>query len=184
MFFLARNVAQQFNPFGRVESISFDTASIARSAVRSPRAIAIGRLSSSGPPLPAEAILHAHLRIARPVSNLAHTERMYRDALDLSVLARFEDHDGFSGVILGREGLDYHFEFTHCPDHPIAPSPTPEDLIVFYLPDRPEWEAACERATEHGFMPVTSLNPYWEISGQTFEDADGYRIVLQNGTWR
>ena len=32
-------------------------------------------------------------------------------------------------------------------------------------------------------MPVTSFNPYWEISGQTFEDADGYRIVLQNGTW-
>ncbi|MBN3833887.1 VOC family protein [Burkholderia sp. Ac-20344] len=102
----------------------------------------------------------AHLRIARPVSNLARTERMYRD------------------------GLDYHFEFTHCPDHPIAPSPTPEDLIVFYLPDRPEWEAACARATAHGFMPVTSFNPYWEISGQTFEDADGYRIVLQNGTWR
>ncbi|GLZ67821.1 glyoxalase/bleomycin resistance protein/dioxygenase [Burkholderia contaminans] len=109
---------------------------------------------------------------------------MYRDALELSVLARFEDHDGFSGVMLGRDGLDYHFEFTHCPDHPIAPSPTPEDLIVFYLPDRPEWEAACARATEHGFMPVTSFNPFWEISGQTFEDADGYRIVLQNGTWR
>ncbi|AOJ28954.1 VOC family protein [Burkholderia seminalis] len=127
--------------------------------------------------------MHAHLRIARPVSNLARTERMYRDALDLSVLARFDDHDGFSGVMLGREGLDYHLEFTHCPDHPIAPSPTPEDLIVFYLPDRPEWEAACERAAAHGFMPVTSFNPYWEISGQTFEDADGYRIVLQNGTW-
>ncbi|MDN7487642.1 hypothetical protein QZM35_08000 [Burkholderia sp. AU45274] len=89
--------------------------------------------------------MHAHLRIARPVSNLARTERMYRDALELSVLARFEDHDGFSGVMLGRDGLDYHFEFTHCPDHPIAPSPTPEDLIVFYLPDRPEWEAACAR---------------------------------------
>jgi catechol 2,3-dioxygenase-like lactoylglutathione lyase family enzyme len=138
----------------------------------------------TSPPLASEAILHAHLRIARPVSNLARTERMYRDALELSVLARFEDHDGFSGVMLGRDGLDYHFEFTHCPDHPIAPSPTPEDLIVFYLPDRPEWEAACARATEHGFMPVTSFNPFWEISGQTFEDADGYRIVLQNGTWR
>lgn len=89
--------------------------------------------------------MHAHLRIARPVNNLARTERMYRDGLDLSVLARFDDHDGFSGVMLGREGLDYHFEFTHCPDHPIAPSPTPEDLIVFYLPDRPEWEAARAR---------------------------------------
>ncbi|MDR6502266.1 catechol 2,3-dioxygenase-like lactoylglutathione lyase family enzyme [Burkholderia ambifaria] len=133
---------------------------------------------------PPESNLHAHLRIARPVGNLARTERMYRDALELSVLARFEDHDGFSGVMLGREGLDYHFEFTHCPDHPIAPSPTPEDLIVFYLPDRPAWEAACERATAHGFMPVMSFNPYWDISGQTFEDADGYRIVLQNAAWR
>ncbi|WP_175695404.1 VOC family protein [Burkholderia ambifaria] len=128
--------------------------------------------------------MHAHLRIARPVADLARTERMYRDAFELSVLARFADHDGFSGVMLGREGLDYHFEFTHCPAHPVAPSPTPEDLIVFYLPDHGAWEAACARAAARGFMRVASFNPYWDACGQTFEDPDGYRIVLQNAGWR
>ncbi|MET3553869.1 hypothetical protein [Burkholderia sp. 567] len=54
--------------------------------------------------------MHAHLRIARPVADLARAERMYRDAFELSVHARFADHDGFSGIMLGRERLDYHFE--------------------------------------------------------------------------
>jgi len=26
-------------------------------------------------------------------------------------------------------------------------------------------------------------NPYWKRNGRTFEDVDGYRVVLQNGTW-
>ncbi|WP_431824837.1 VOC family protein [Burkholderia sp. F1] len=127
--------------------------------------------------------MKAHLRIARPVSHLAATERMYCDAFGLAVLARFQDHDGFDGVMLGREGMDYHFEFTHCRTHPVAPAPTPEDLIVFYLPDSETWKAACARATAHGFVRVTAFNPYWEASGQTFEDLDGYRIVLQNAAW-
>ncbi|MFP3504595.1 glyoxalase [Burkholderia sp. SIMBA_062] len=84
----------------------------------------------------------------------------------------------------GREGLDYHFEFTHYPAHPVAPSPTPEDLIVFYLPDHAAWEVACACAAAHDFMRVVSFNPYWDGSGQTFEDPDGYRIVLQNSGWR
>ncbi|WP_409362335.1 hypothetical protein [Burkholderia sp. Bp8984] len=61
-----------------------------------------------------------------------------------------------------------------------SPRRRPEDLIVFYPPDRPAWEAAYARAVAHGFMRATSFNPYWNASGQTFEDADGYRIVLQN----
>ncbi|WP_332451430.1 hypothetical protein [Burkholderia ubonensis] len=72
---------------------------------------------------------------------------MYCDAFGLAVLARFQDHDGFDGVMLGREGTDYHFEFTHCRTRPVAPTPTPEDLIVFHLPDGETWKAACDRAT-------------------------------------
>ncbi len=32
-------------------------------------------------------------------------------------------------------------------------------------------------------MRVASFNPYWDACGQTFEDPDGYRIVLQNAEW-
>ena len=34
-----------------------------------------------------------------------------------------------------------------------------------------------------GFRRVGSINPYWETRGRTFEDLDGYRIVLQNAAW-
>jgi len=34
-----------------------------------------------------------------------------------------------------------------------------------------------------GYEPIKSYNPYWEERGVTFEDPDGYRIVLQNAAW-
>jgi hypothetical protein len=127
--------------------------------------------------------MQSHLRIARPVSDLSRAESMYCAALSLVVLAKFQDHQGFDGVMLGRSGMDYHFEFTQCREHPVAPTPTREDLLVFYAPDRVEWQSTCDRLAESGFVCVTSLNPYWDVSGRTFEDHDGYRIVLQNSAW-
>jgi hypothetical protein len=34
-----------------------------------------------------------------------------------------------------------------------------------------------------GFRMVPSFNPYWAMPGRTFEDANGYRVVLQNPAW-
>ena len=124
-----------------------------------------------------------HLRIARPVSDLVRAVAMYRSGLGLRVVGTFADHDGFDGVMLGRDGASYHFEFTHCRAHPVVPHPTPEDLVVFYLPDRSEWKAACVSMAAAGFVRVPSFNPYWETSGATFRDLDGYRLVLQHASW-
>ena len=41
------------------------------------------------------------LRIARPTDNLTVIAAMYPKGLNLTVLAQFQDHDGFDGVILG-----------------------------------------------------------------------------------
>ncbi|WP_407668571.1 hypothetical protein [Paraburkholderia dilworthii] len=30
---------------------------------------------------------------------------------------------------------------------------------------------------------VQPFNPYWDVSGQTFADPDGYRVVMQNAVW-
>jgi hypothetical protein len=109
---------------------------------------------------------------------------MYCEGLGLRVLGEFEDHDGFDGVMVGREGSDHHLEFTRCRAHPVAPAPTTEDLLVFYLPDSSEWNAAHHRMLAAGFEPVASHNPYWERQGRTYEDPDGYRIVLQRAQWR
>ena len=108
---------------------------------------------------------------------------MYCRGLGLHVIGAFENHDGFDGVMLGVEGSNYHFEFTRFRDHPVAPAPTPEDLVVLYMPAAAEWQAACAAMSAAGFKQVTSFNPYWEARGRTFVDPDGYRIVLHQSEW-
>jgi len=127
--------------------------------------------------------MNPHLRIARPVSALERSAAMYCQGLGLRESGRFEGHQGFDGVMLGNAGLDYHFEFTYCHTDPVRPAPTPEDLIVFYLPDRIEWQTRCESMLEAGFAEVAPFNPYWRERGRTFEDRDGYRIVLEQASW-
>lgn len=125
-----------------------------------------------------------HLRIARPVSDLDRTAAMYAAGLGLSVIGGFKDHEGFDGVMLGSDEADYHFEFTSCRTHPVVPSPTTEDLVVFYIPAREEWQRVCGNMIAAGFRVVRSFNPYWDAQGRTFEDYDGYRVVIQNARWR
>lgn len=127
--------------------------------------------------------MKCHLRIARPVSNLARTIEMYRNGLDLKIVGRFDDHEGFDGAMLGQDEMQYHFEFTYSRAHPVAPSPTKEDLVIFYIEDINAWKITCEKMISAGFKPVSSLNPYWDIGGRAFEDLDGYRVVLQNSAW-
>lgn len=124
-----------------------------------------------------------HLRIARPVRDLALSASQYRLGLGLGELGRFEDHDGFDGVMVGVPGAGFHFEFTFCRRHPVVPSPTPEDLLVFYVADTAQWRARCQAMHSAGFTEVEPFNPYWGRVGRSFEDRDGYRVVLQNAAW-
>jgi catechol 2,3-dioxygenase-like lactoylglutathione lyase family enzyme len=123
------------------------------------------------------------LRVARPSDDLEALRRFYEQGLGLAVLYRFEDHDGFDGIMLGRPGAPYHFEFTRARGHRAGRAPTQDNLLVFYLPDEAEWEAVVERMQRAGFAPVPAFNPYWDRNGVTFEDPDGYRIVLQHDSW-
>ncbi|UOQ54528.1 VOC family protein [Hymenobacter cellulosivorans] len=123
------------------------------------------------------------LRVARPTDNLAAVIRFYRDGLGLPELTSFTAHNGFDGVMLGHLAGPYHFEFTHQPGHTAGRAPTADNLLVFYLPDAAEWQAAVQRLLDHGYPPVPSYNPYWDQQGRTFEDPDGYRVVLQRAAW-
>jgi catechol 2,3-dioxygenase-like lactoylglutathione lyase family enzyme len=125
-----------------------------------------------------------HLRVARPVRDLARSVAMYTQGLGLHELGRFANHDGFDGVMLGRAGESWHFEFTLCRAHPVAPAPTAEDLLVFYVPDETAWSNTCRAMAAAGFRQVASFNPYWEQKGCTFEDHDGYRVVVQQAAWQ
>lgn len=108
---------------------------------------------------------------------------MYRSGLGLVRLGHFENHEGFDGVMLGMPGGHFHFEFTFCRADPVTPTPTAEDLLVFYVPERKDWEARCRAMKEAGFVEVPSMNPYWGRQGRTFQDPDGYRVVIQCASW-
>lgn len=128
-------------------------------------------------------LAQAHLRIARPTDKLAEVVRFYRDGLGFEVLYEFSAHEDFDGVMLGRRGSAYHLEFTSKRGHSADSAPTEDNLLVFYLPDHAEWKEAVERLENFGCRSVKSFNPYWDKHGKTFEDPDGYRVVLQNGDW-
>ena len=123
------------------------------------------------------------LRVARPTDNLEEVTKFYRDGLGFAVLYRFEDHDGFDGVMLGLPGAPYHFEFTQARGHRAGRAPTADNLLVFYLPDKLQWIHAVAGLRKSGYEPVSSFNPYWDRCGLTFEDPDGYRVVLQRENW-
>lgn len=123
------------------------------------------------------------LRVARPTDHVDQVVRFYSEGLGLTKLGSFEDHEGFDGVMLGVPGAPYHLEFTKKRDHDADRAPTKENLLVFYLPDEQQWQAAVKRMIAAGYEPVSSFNPYWDRAGRTFEDPDGYRVVLQNAAW-
>lgn len=127
--------------------------------------------------------MDAHLRIARPTDNLQVVSDMYRDGLGFKLLGSFEGHGEFDGVMLGHPSCDYHLEFTHQRGHTVGRSPTKDHLLVFYIPDTKAWKEACERVASAGFVSTPAYNPHWDRNGATFEDCDGYRVVLQNSSW-
>ncbi|HEY6120241.1 MAG TPA: VOC family protein [Pyrinomonadaceae bacterium] len=123
------------------------------------------------------------LRIARPTDNLQEVLRFYTQGLGLTLLSSFENHNGFDGVMLGIAGAPFHLEFTRKRGHMVGRAPSEDNLLVFYLPDKQAWKAAVDRMTDVGYRAVPAYNPYWDRNGRTYEDPDGYRIVLQNANW-
>jgi len=124
------------------------------------------------------------MRVARPTNRLAALAEMYANGLGFTVLAEFADHAGFDGCILGSRDAPYHIEFTQERGHLASRAPSKEHLLVFYIEDRSDWQHRCARMLVAGFRGVPSHNPYWDVDGRTFEDLDGYRVVLQNAPWR
>jgi catechol 2,3-dioxygenase-like lactoylglutathione lyase family enzyme len=122
------------------------------------------------------------LRVARACSDLAQARRFYCDALGLSVLAEFADHDGFDGLIVGLPGAGWHLELVVEHGATVA-RPSAEDLIVLYEPDRAAYELRLQRLRAMGAAVVPSNNPYWDRCGVTFEGPDRYRTVLANRAW-
>jgi hypothetical protein len=56
----------------------------------------------------------------------------------------------------------------------------PRSLLVFYLGDEATVQAVAARL---GVDPVRPANPYWAEHGLTFQDPDGFRVVLVPEHW-
>ena len=119
------------------------------------------------------------LRVARHTDRLDEVVGFYRDGIGLKEIGGFRDHDGYDGVFLEVPGTGAHLELTSGGGH-VAPEPHPESLLVLYLGEE---EAVRAVAARLGTEPVPSANPYWADHGLTFEDPDGFRIVLVPERW-
>jgi len=120
------------------------------------------------------------VRVARPTDRLREVIRFYRDGLGLQVIGSFEGHSGYSGVMLGLPGREYHLEFTEHEEGSPCPAPSRDNLLVFYIPDKEAIYRMIERLSAMNHSPVAPENPYWAANGVTFEDPDGWRVVLMN----
>jgi catechol 2,3-dioxygenase-like lactoylglutathione lyase family enzyme len=119
------------------------------------------------------------VRVARHTDRLAQVTAFYRDGLGLREAGGFADHDGYDGVFLEIPGTGAHLELTTGGGHR-APDPHPETLLVLYLGDDAAVRAVAARL---GGDPVEPDNPYWAEHGLTFEDPDGFRVVLVADSW-
>lgn len=122
----------------------------------------------------------AQVRVARPTARLDELVRFYRDGLGLEVIGSFEGHAGYNGVMLGLPGREYHLEFTSHDEGSPCPAPTKDNLLVLYIPDREAINQLTAHLNALGHFAVPPENPYWEQHGATFEDPDGWRVVLMN----
>ena len=123
--------------------------------------------------------LAMQLRVARHTERLHQVVRFYRDGIGLTEIGRFRDHDGYDGVFLAVPGTGAHLELTAGGGHG-APAPHLESLLVFYLGDEATVQAVAARL---GVGHVPPANPYWAEHGLTFEDPDGFRVVLVPERW-
>lgn len=128
----------------------------------------------------------ARIRIARPTLDPARIRRFYVDGLGMPVLYDGEaqlDHQRWELLMCGFKNVSWHLDFTCSEPHAIVPSPTMEDLLVFYMGDPASLGCVSTALEEHGGTVVCSDNPYWDDGGITVMDPDGYRLVLTARTW-
>ena len=125
------------------------------------------------------------IRIARPTLRLDALAKFYQMGLGMVLTGQFSDHDGYDGIMLGMPDNKIHLEFTsHTNLKPEdLPRPTKEHLLVLYFDNPANYQKATNRLRGLNCHPVSPENPYWEGKSETYEDPDGWRVVLFNGVF-
>ncbi|WP_430788056.1 VOC family protein [Virgibacillus flavescens] len=122
----------------------------------------------------------AQIRIARPTDKFEEVIDFYEYGLGLKRITDFTGHRGYTGVIYGLPGVEYHLEFTKHVDGSPCPAPSEDNLLVLYIPEKNEIDQIYNRLQKMGYKAVPPENRYWEEKGITVADPDGWRVVLMN----
>lgn len=120
----------------------------------------------------------AAVRVARPTDRLEAVVAFYEEGLGLPRIGSFQGHAGYDGVMLGLPGQEYHLEFTRHAEGSPCPAPTRDNLLVLYFSDHEHLARLRAKLESLGHRPVEPENPYWRGKSVTFEDPDGWRVVL------
>ena len=119
------------------------------------------------------------LRIARHTNNLIPIIEFYTQILGLTVLGNFENHDNYNGVFLGKEGLDWHLEFTTSTEQ-AQHQFDEDDMLVFYPKSLHEYDSTINNIKQNNITILKAKNPYWNKNGVMVKDPDGYNVVISN----
>ena len=118
-------------------------------------------------------------RYARHTQNLEKLIYFYTSVLEFEMIGKFEAHNGYDGVFIGKQEENWHLEFTQS-DEIANHTFDDDDLLVFYPNSKLEFELLQEKLEHHSIQFVKSKNPYWNENGIQFLDPDGFGIVISH----
>jgi uncharacterized glyoxalase superfamily protein PhnB len=121
------------------------------------------------------------IRIARPTDKLKELIQFYQQGLGLNIIGSFKGHDGYDGVMLGMPDASIHLEFTQHVNGSPCPAPTRDNLLVLYFETNEAYLAAVDQLKQAGGREAEPENGYWIGKSTSFEDPDGWGVVLFNG---
>lgn len=118
-------------------------------------------------------------RYARHTQNLEKLIYFYTSVLEFEVIGKFEDHNGYDGVFLGKAGENWHLEFTQDGNLPESKFDD-DDILVFYPETLEEFQKILANLEHFKVPTLTPKNPYWKENGICFEDCDHYKIIISD----
>jgi catechol 2,3-dioxygenase-like lactoylglutathione lyase family enzyme len=117
------------------------------------------------------------LRVARHTANLEKAISFYVNILGLEILGEFKDHNGYDGVFIGKQDLEWHLEFTTSKENPNHLFDE-DDILVFYPRTQEELDCVLNKIRENNFEIRESKNPYWNENGTQIKDFDNHNVII------
>ena len=118
-------------------------------------------------------------RFARHTNDLEKIKSFYIDILGFELLGKFENHNNYDGIFIGKENENWHLEFTKT-DEVVLFNFNEDDILVFYPQDKIEYESVIYKIQSKNIEFIEAKNPYWNENGKMILDPDGYRIIISD----